>query len=93
MVMIRDKLMRNPQEEFRSPERLLEDQELSAEQKISLLMNWRSDLLEMQCADSENMQSASEQASGVATELKSVTDALTKLGADPATGGRHHSAH
>ena len=85
MVMSRDKLMKDPQAEFRSPERVLEDQELSDQQKIALLMNWRLDLLEMQRADSENMQGTSEE-DDVAAELKSVTDALTTLGADPATG-------
>jgi hypothetical protein len=86
MVMRRDKLTQNPRDEFRSPQRVVEDSELSNSQKIEVLLNWRLDLLEMQRADTENMQTGSEQGSDVATDLKSVTDALLALGADPATG-------
>lgn len=86
MVMRRDKLMRNPNNEFRSPQRVVDDPELSDVQKVELLLNWRLDLLEMQRADNENMQATPEQEIDVATDLKSVTDALLALGADPATG-------
>jgi hypothetical protein len=88
MVMRKDKLMRNPQEEFRTPQRVLDDPELSENQKVSLLMNWRSDLIEIQRADGENMQNAADDEGDVAVALKRVTDALTTLGADPATGRR-----
>lgn len=87
-MMRRDKLMRNPQKEFQSPQRVLDAPELSDKQKIALLMNWRSDVMEIQRADGENMQNAAEDEGDVAAELKRVTDALTQLGADPATGRR-----
>lgn len=86
MVMSREKLMRNPQDEFRAPQHIVEDQELSEKQKIELLMNWRMDLLELQRANGENMQKDADDSGELAVELKNVTDALQMLDADPCTG-------
>ena len=88
MVMQRDKLMRNPQDEFRKPQHIVECQELSDEQKIQLLLNWRLDLLELQRADAENMQADGGDSGDLAVDLKNVTDALRMLDADPRTGRR-----
>ena len=81
MVMKRDKLMRNPEREFKDPERLMEDQELSEKQKIELLVSWRWDLLELERATEENMGGTNDTGQ-VAEQLRKVNRALEKLGAE-----------
>ena len=82
------KVTRNPRAEFGSADRIVADPNLSESRKILLLMDWRGDLLELQRAEGENMQGATDVAGDVAVELKHVTDALTSLGVDPVTGSR-----
>ena len=85
MVMKSDELMRSPETAFRDPQRLLENAELSDEQKIRLLMNWRLDLLELDRAAEESMASTNDTGK-VAERLSKVNVALDSLGARPEDG-------
>ncbi|MDV6315540.1 hypothetical protein [Idiomarina sp. HP20-50] len=49
------KSLKNPAEAFDSPQAVVEDPELSTEQKIEVLTQWRYDELETEVADQENM--------------------------------------
>ena len=89
MIINRNKLMRNPEGEYLSPRNIVEHPELAHEQKIQLLMNWRNDLLELQRANGENMQKSGDDSGDIAEDLKTVTDALLTLDADPSTGQQH----
>lgn len=46
----------DPSGAYGSPQEVLEDSELSKDQKIKLLEQWRYDQLELEVADQENMQ-------------------------------------
>jgi len=85
MVMKPNEPMQNPERVFRDPQRVLEHQELSEEQKIRLLMNWRLDLLELERATEENM-AGTDDAGNVAERLSRVNAALDELGARPGEG-------
>ncbi|MBL4856228.1 MAG: hypothetical protein HLX52_05600 [Idiomarinaceae bacterium] len=49
------KSLKNPAEAFDSPQDVANDSELSNEQKIEVLTQWRYDELETEVADQENM--------------------------------------
>lgn len=49
------KSLKNPAEAFDSPQDVANDPELSNEQKIEVLTQWRYDELETEVADQENM--------------------------------------
>jgi hypothetical protein len=74
--------MLDPEREFKNPHRVVEDQVLSAKQKIAVLISWRLGILELQRATAENMTSPHDDAGEIAENLKNVTDALVELGAN-----------
>jgi hypothetical protein len=78
MVMNRDALVRNPQETFKEPNRVVESQDLSDAQKIEVLENWRLDLLELLVATEENMEGISAPGE-VADKLRRVCEVLDAL--------------
>ena len=45
----------NPADVFRTPQEVLEVQDLSRQQKIEILRRWEYDVRELQVADEENM--------------------------------------
>ncbi|MCK7458176.1 hypothetical protein [Idiomarina aminovorans] len=49
------KSLKNPAEAFNSPQNVVNDAELTTEQKIDVLKQWRYDELETEVADQENM--------------------------------------
>lgn len=85
MIMKSAETMQNPERVFRDPARVLEHQEMSEEQKIRLLMNWRLDLLELERATEENM-AGDDDTGSVAERLSKVNAALEELGARPGEG-------
>ena len=72
------KAMLDPALVFRGPEDVLEQEELSREQKIEILRRWKFDALQLQVAEEENM--GSEQPSDI---LDRVLQALHALNAGP----------
>jgi len=77
-----DRAMKNPASVFDTPEALSESTELTAEQKLAILLQWKDQLLQLQAADDEGMR-RSEGAAGVTTDvLGRVTSALSRIDAD-----------
>jgi hypothetical protein len=77
-----DRAMKNPASVFDTPEALSASTELTAEQKLAILLQWKDQLLQLQAADDEGMR-RSEGAAGVTTDvLARVTSALSRIDAD-----------
>ena len=71
----KDDAMRDPEAVFEHPQRVLENRHLSVEQKISVLEQWKDELIQRQAAEAENM-------GATATDpdlLKDVSNALEHL--------------
>lgn len=67
------KSLKNPAEAFDSPQDVVNDTELSNEQKIEVLTQWRYDELETEVADQENMSG------GKPDKLGEINNLLLKL--------------
>jgi hypothetical protein len=68
-------------ERYSHPEKILQDQSLTKDQKIKRLQEWDQDLRQLLVASEENMPGT---VSGQPAEsLQAVTDALLKLGVHP----------
>ncbi len=67
---------------YKEPRRVLEDPDLTTEDKISVLENWKSDLLQLQRASEESMQSPDARDGSIAERLKRVVEALEELQLD-----------
>jgi hypothetical protein len=80
MVETRKSLTRDPEREFLEPHYLVERQDISAEDKLTLLKNWHADLLELQRASEENMPSANVPAGLAAEKLSKVAQAIELVG-------------
>lgn len=77
-----DRAMKNPASVFDTPEALSASTELTAEQKLAILLQWKDQLLQLQAADDEGMR-RSEGAAGVTTDvLGRVTSVLSRVDAD-----------
>ncbi len=68
-----DDAMHDPQRHYNLPENVVEDDQLSVEQKIQLLKQWKHDALELMVADEENMSGDSD------NMLQRVLNAINKL--------------
>lgn len=68
-----EKALRNPAGEFDSPEAVLEEDALNAQQKRAILEQWKLDARLLEEAAAENM------AGGEPNMLQRVADALAKL--------------
>ena len=51
----REKLMRDPDDVFKSPHDVIEAPDLSDEQKIAVLRQWKNEVIQEMIADEENM--------------------------------------
>jgi hypothetical protein len=81
-VMDLDRAMKNPASVFDTPEAVSTSTELTAEQKLAILLQWKDQLLQFQAADDEGMR-RSEGAAGVTTDvLGRVSSTLARIGAD-----------
>jgi hypothetical protein len=77
-----DRAMKNPASVFDTPEALSASTELTAEQKLAILLQWKDQLLQLQAADDEGMR-RSEGAAGITTDvLGHVTSVLSRIDAD-----------
>jgi hypothetical protein len=65
--------------QFDDPRELIERKNLSDEDKIKVLQDWQSDLIQLQKAVEENMPSISCEPGETAVKLTQVTAAIAKL--------------
>lgn len=72
-------LSRDPDRTFSEPRLLVENQELSAAEKIAVLESWQADLIELQKAADENMGSANVAPGTNAAKLAKVTEAIALM--------------
>jgi hypothetical protein len=74
-----DSVMKNPAGAFGTPEALSESRELTAEQKRTVLLQWKDQLQQLQAADEEGMQRSEAGAGTTADILRRVTSVLSHL--------------
>ncbi len=67
----------DPERAYREPRLLVESDELSVRDKLSLLESWRTDLIELQKAAEENMPSANVPPGTTAAKLAEVNTAIS----------------
>ncbi|HEX9772950.1 MAG TPA: hypothetical protein VGA44_05750 [Steroidobacteraceae bacterium] len=67
-----------PESEFRFPHAVVQNRELSYDDKIVVLRNWKQGLIQLQKASEENMLDG-RGPNDVATRLVAVTQAMTEL--------------
>ena len=72
-----EKALIDPSSVFKTPEEVLQEKDLSREQKIEILRRWEFDVRELQVAEEENM------AGPQPVTLDVVLNALRALGATP----------
>ena len=71
--------LRDPEQEFTAPSEVAEHPELSIQDKLAILRNWRLDLIELQTATNENMVDANADPGAVAERLRQVSEAIERL--------------
>jgi hypothetical protein len=79
MVMKRNSLLRDTEQKFPEPLDIAESPDLSDAEKIRLLENWQTDLLELLRATEENMPGVANESSDVAEKLRRVHEALAAV--------------
>ena len=72
----KDKLMRTPEAVFVSPSDVVENMELSREQKIAVLRQWKDETVTRGAAEEEGLQGGTDDAE----LLQQITDALIAIG-------------
>jgi hypothetical protein len=77
-----DRAMKNPARTFGTPEALSESRELTAEQKRTVLLQWKDQLQQLQAADDEGMQQNDAVAGTTDDLLGRVTSILSRIDAD-----------
>jgi len=77
-----DRAMKNPASVFATPEALSESRELTAEQKRTVLLQWKDQLQQLQAADDEGMRQNDAAASTTDDVLERVTSILSRIDAD-----------
>ena len=77
-----DRAMKNPASTFGTPEALSLSSELTAEQKRSVLLQWKDQLQQLQAADDEGMQQNDAADSTTHDLLGRVTRSLSRIDAD-----------
>ena len=66
----------DPKKLFQEPHHVLENKALSVQEKISILEDWKLDLIELQTATEENMSAKGQETDAVADDLQAVIEAL-----------------
>lgn len=74
-MLPRHKLMQDPSAVFEKPGDVLDNMELSTEQKIEVLRQWQNDVQQRLVAEEEAMPGSSKNS----TRLQEISDALIKL--------------
>ena len=78
-IFRKDDLMRDPSELFNSPDDVLDNPDLSAQQKIVVLKQWQDDVMQRIVAEEENMSGDPDNAE----RLRQISNALEALGEKP----------
>lgn len=78
-MLKKSEAMANPQRIFGEPRYVVTNEELSDQEKITILENWKLDLMELQTATEENMPGSGTETGGVADELGAVIEALRMI--------------
>jgi hypothetical protein len=76
-----DRAMKNPASTFATPEALSESSELTAEQKRTVLLQWKDQLQQFQAADDEGMRQNDAAASTTDDLLGRVASILSRIDA------------
>jgi polysaccharide pyruvyl transferase WcaK-like protein len=76
------KAMKNPASMFGTPEVVIAQGDLTAEQKRAILLQWKDQLQQLQTADDEGMQKNEEGARSSADLLTRVTSVLSQIDAE-----------
>lgn len=74
-----DNATRDPASHFGDPFEIVDSNEISRADKITLLESWQADLIELQKASEENMPSAGTATGETAENLARVHEALSAL--------------
>ena len=74
-----NRAMKNPASTFATPEAVSESRELTAEQKRTVLLQWKDQLQQLQAADDEGMQQNDAAASSTDDLLRRVTSTLSRI--------------
>jgi hypothetical protein len=77
-----DRAMKNPASTFGTPEAVSQSRELTAEQKRTVLLQWRDQLQQLQAADDEGMRQNDAAAGTTDDLLERVTNTLSRIDAD-----------
>lgn len=77
-----EKAMKNPASMFGTPEALSGSNELMAEQKRAVLLQWKDQLEQLQAADDEGMQKSEPATGGTGDLLRRVTSCLSQIDAE-----------
>jgi len=77
-----DQAMMNPASVFVTPEVLRESRKLTAEEKRTVLLQWKDQLQQLQAADDEGMRQNAAAASTTDDVLGRVTSILSRIDAD-----------
>jgi hypothetical protein len=70
--------MKNPSKTFGTPEALETSTELTATQKLAILLQWKDQLIQLQSASDESMTGPESNGSG-AESMRRVVDAMIRL--------------
>jgi hypothetical protein len=81
-----DRAIASPQDHFDTPRDLLDEPELTHEQKVSALRNWQHDVRELSVATDENMPGGDDREQ----VLEAIDHALRRLDVDPAEAPTRH---
>lgn len=83
-----ERAMKNPASTFGTPEAVSASNELTAEQKRAVLIQWKDQLQQLQAADQEGMQRSDAGAGASEDVLRRVTSVLSQLDAELANSER-----
>lgn len=74
----RKRVFSSPDSQFRHPQLVVQDPELTYDDKLVVLLNWKQELIQLQKASEENMLNGTG-ANDVSTRLAAVTQAIREL--------------
>lgn len=69
----------DPELDFGNPQRIVNDDSLSLNEKLEILQSWKNELMLLQRAEEENMRSASADVGAAATKLADIASAIDRL--------------
>ncbi len=78
-MLKKSRTMTDPKSLFKEPRYVVANQELSDQEKITILENWKLDLIELQKATEENMPGTGTETDAVGDDLRAVIEALRMI--------------